>query len=244
MSVVRLMYYLEESEAAWERFVSKHDDLIEVWPEEEYPDDEEFVALEIRKTDLMGALAEAIIRLGIPGDKVFVALELRKTDHLEALAEAIENKAAQKILQDKQADEARAQQEKQVIQERAQHESKAETQEASSGNSSMMVNLGSSRSSVASYDSGEASRDPEDRKDADAVTDESGSLAWAGEQRVHAYKASLLSGQGPSPKGGAGRSHSKPGYNDRGGPKSKPASSSHSGQQQGPPQRKECCPFC
>ena len=34
--------------------------MIQVLPEEEDPDDEEFGALEIRKTELMSALAEAI----------------------------------------------------------------------------------------------------------------------------------------------------------------------------------------
>ena len=85
MGTERVLDHRKGCKAAWEQFALAHDGLIEVRPEEEDPDEEEFGTLEIRKSDLMGALAEAI-----------------------------GYKTAQKLHQDKQAEDVRAQLERQA----------------------------------------------------------------------------------------------------------------------------------
>ena len=56
----RLMDFRKGCKAAWEQFTLAHDDLVQVRPEDEDPDAEEFGALEDRKNELLGTLAEAI----------------------------------------------------------------------------------------------------------------------------------------------------------------------------------------
>ena len=80
--------------AAWEQFAQAHNELVQVRPEEDDPDKQEFGALEERKTELMGALAEAIGSLN-----------------------------THRLNQDKRADEERAQQDCQAELER-QHQHK------------------------------------------------------------------------------------------------------------------------
>ena len=59
----RLMDFRKGCKAAWEQFALAHDDLVQVRPEDEDPDAEEFGALEVKKTELMGTLAEVIASL-------------------------------------------------------------------------------------------------------------------------------------------------------------------------------------
>ena len=56
----RLMDHRKGCKTAWEQFALAHDELVQVRPEEDDPDAEEFGALEDRKNELMGTLAEAI----------------------------------------------------------------------------------------------------------------------------------------------------------------------------------------
>ena len=61
----RLMDYRKGCKAAWEQFALAHDELVQVRPEEDDPDAEEFGALENRKNELVGTLAEAIGSLNV-----------------------------------------------------------------------------------------------------------------------------------------------------------------------------------
>ena len=92
--IERLLDHRKASKAAWEQYAAAHDDLVEVRPEEEDTDVEEFGALNNRWRDLMGDLADKI---------------RYNTD--------------QKLQQDKQAEEQRVQQERQAELER-QHQLK------------------------------------------------------------------------------------------------------------------------
>ena len=60
VSMDRLIDHRKECKIVWEQFVLAHEELVQVRPEEEDPDAAEFGALEIRKTELMGTLAEVI----------------------------------------------------------------------------------------------------------------------------------------------------------------------------------------
>ena len=80
-----LMDYRKGCKAAWEQFALAHDELVQVRPEEDDPDAEEFGALENRKNELVGTLAEAIGSLN-----------------------------AERLSQDKRAGEERAQQDRQA----------------------------------------------------------------------------------------------------------------------------------
>ena len=60
VSMDRLMDYRKGCKAAWEQFALAHNGLVQVRPEDEDPDAEEFGALEDRKNELLGTLAEAI----------------------------------------------------------------------------------------------------------------------------------------------------------------------------------------
>ena len=93
VSPERLVEARKSCKAAWEQFALAHDALIEVRTEEEDPDVQEYGALEYRKEELSGALAEAI------------GIRSRDRD-------------AQKLHQEKEADEIRVQQEKQAELER------------------------------------------------------------------------------------------------------------------------------
>ena len=59
VSMDRLMDFRKGCKAAWEQFALAHEDLVQVRPEDEDPDAEEFGALEDRKNELLGTLAEA-----------------------------------------------------------------------------------------------------------------------------------------------------------------------------------------
>ena len=56
----RLIDHRKECKIVWEQFVLAHEELVQVRPEDEDPDAAEFGTLEIRKTELMGTLAEVI----------------------------------------------------------------------------------------------------------------------------------------------------------------------------------------
>ena len=56
----RLLDHRKECKIVWEQFAIAHDELVQVRPEEDDPDGEEFGAPEDRKNELMGTLAEAI----------------------------------------------------------------------------------------------------------------------------------------------------------------------------------------
>ena len=60
VGIERLMYHRKGCKVAWEQFAQAHDELVQVRSEEDDPNEEEFGALEARKTELMGALAKAI----------------------------------------------------------------------------------------------------------------------------------------------------------------------------------------
>ena len=57
----RLIEHRKECKIVWDQFVLAHDELVRVCPENEDPDAEEFGALEDRKNELLGTLAEAIV---------------------------------------------------------------------------------------------------------------------------------------------------------------------------------------
>ena len=81
----RLLDHRKGCKTAWEQFALAHDELVQVRPEEEDPNEEEFGALEDRKNELMGVLAKAIGSLN-----------------------------AERLNQDKRAGEERAQQDRQA----------------------------------------------------------------------------------------------------------------------------------
>ena len=60
VSMDRLIDHRKECKIVWEQFVLAHEELVQVRPEDEDPDAAEFGTLEIRKTELMGTLAEVI----------------------------------------------------------------------------------------------------------------------------------------------------------------------------------------
>ena len=92
----RLMDYRKGCKAAWEQFALAHDELVQVRPEEDDPDAEEFGALENRKNELVGTLAKAIGSLNV-----------------------------ERLSQDKRAKEERAQQDRQAELE-SQHQQKVQ----------------------------------------------------------------------------------------------------------------------
>ena len=59
-SMDRLIEHRKECKIVWEQFVLAREELVQVRPEDEDPDAVEFGTLEIRKTELMGTLAEVI----------------------------------------------------------------------------------------------------------------------------------------------------------------------------------------
>ena len=89
----RLLDHTKECKIVWEQFAIAHDELVQVCPEEDDPDAEEFGALEDRKNELMGTLAEAIGSL-----------------------------KAERLNQDKRAGEEQAQQDRQAELERQQQQ--------------------------------------------------------------------------------------------------------------------------
>ena len=99
MSPERLVEARKSCKAAWEQFAAAHDALFEVRTEEEDPDEEEYGALEARKEELCGALAEAIVNRTRERD----AQELHQQKQVEEA----------RVQQAKQAEEVRVQQEKQ-----------------------------------------------------------------------------------------------------------------------------------
>ena len=71
-SMNRLIEHRKECKIVWDQFVLAHDELVRVCPENEDPDAEEFGALEDRKSELMGTLAEVIQSLNTetqPGEE-------------------------------------------------------------------------------------------------------------------------------------------------------------------------------
>ena len=109
VSPERLVEARKSCKVAWEQFALAHDALIEVRTEEDDPDEQEYGALESRKEELCGALAEAIVNRTRDRD----AQKL----HLEKQAEEV------RVQQEKQAEEVRVQQQKQAELDR-QHQSK------------------------------------------------------------------------------------------------------------------------
>ena len=60
VSLDRLMDFKKGCKAAWEQFALAHENLMQVRPEDEDPEAEEFGALEVKRNELLGMLAEAI----------------------------------------------------------------------------------------------------------------------------------------------------------------------------------------
>ena len=60
MGMDRLIDHRKECKIVWEQFALAHDELVQVRPEEDDPDAEEFGALENSKNEFMGTPAKAI----------------------------------------------------------------------------------------------------------------------------------------------------------------------------------------
>ena len=127
VSPERLVEARKSCKAAWEQFAAAHDALFEVRTEEEDPDEEEYGDLEARKEELSGTLAEAIVIRTRARD----ARELHQQKQVdEARAQEARQAEEARVRQEKQAELERVRQEKQDEQDR-QHQVKLDEVAAS-----------------------------------------------------------------------------------------------------------------